>query len=253
MKPVLAIDAKATEHILHRHGIGKLKHIDVACLWMQDEVRSKRFRVRRVKSEENVADPLSTAAVAKHCFTLDYANMAEEDVECKRQDVAMFWDFGSIHMIVTGGIVLSFQLSHEAGLAEGECESACTVHSWTVHTTLQAIVADAPTHSRRLKLRHRTESHLSVCLCACGCLSVSVSVFVCECVRPLLFSPGDSCRGCALLRGRPGAKWCCGFSKERHVCLRLSCFAGPVNKPEMHTVCNTRVGELDPRTLEPPL
>ena len=29
-KPVLAIDAKATEHILHRQGIGKLKHIDVA-------------------------------------------------------------------------------------------------------------------------------------------------------------------------------------------------------------------------------
>ena len=32
MKPVLAIDAKATEHILHRQGIGKLKHIDVAYL-----------------------------------------------------------------------------------------------------------------------------------------------------------------------------------------------------------------------------
>ena len=30
VKPVLAIDAKATEHILHRQGIGKLKHIDVA-------------------------------------------------------------------------------------------------------------------------------------------------------------------------------------------------------------------------------
>ena len=40
VKPVLAIDAKATEHILHRHGIGKLKHIDVAYLWVQDEIRS---------------------------------------------------------------------------------------------------------------------------------------------------------------------------------------------------------------------
>ena len=30
VKPVLAIDAKATEHILHQHGIGKMKHIDVA-------------------------------------------------------------------------------------------------------------------------------------------------------------------------------------------------------------------------------
>ena len=48
-KPVLAIDAKATEHILHRQGIGKLKHIDMAYLWIQDEVRSRRLQVRRVK------------------------------------------------------------------------------------------------------------------------------------------------------------------------------------------------------------
>ena len=56
MKTVLAIDEKATENTLHRQGTGRLKHIDVAHLWMQDEVRSKRLRVRRVKSEENVAD-----------------------------------------------------------------------------------------------------------------------------------------------------------------------------------------------------
>ena len=55
-KPVLAIDARATEHILHRQGIGKLKHIDVAYLWIQDEVRSHRLRVRRVRSEDNVAE-----------------------------------------------------------------------------------------------------------------------------------------------------------------------------------------------------
>ena len=51
VKPVLAIDAKATEHILHRQGIGRLKHIDVAYLWVQDEIRSQRIQVRRVRSE----------------------------------------------------------------------------------------------------------------------------------------------------------------------------------------------------------
>ena len=65
----VAIDAKATEHILHRQGIGKLKHIDVAYLWIQDEVRSHRLRVRRVSSEDNVADlgtkPLSKTVFAK--------------------------------------------------------------------------------------------------------------------------------------------------------------------------------------------
>ena len=55
VKPVLSIDAKATEHILHRQGIGKLKHMDVAYLWVQDEIRSQRIQVRRIRSEENVA------------------------------------------------------------------------------------------------------------------------------------------------------------------------------------------------------
>ena len=47
MKPVLATDAQATEQILHRQGLGRLKHIDVAYLWVQDEVRSERLTVRR--------------------------------------------------------------------------------------------------------------------------------------------------------------------------------------------------------------
>ena len=46
---VRVLAMKATEHILHRQGIGKLKHKDVAYLWIQDEVRSHRLRVRRVR------------------------------------------------------------------------------------------------------------------------------------------------------------------------------------------------------------
>ena len=99
MKPVLAIDAKATEHIFHRRGIGKLSHFDVAYLWLRDEIRSKSLRVRRVQSEENVVGlgtrPLSRAVISKHFLTLGYVNMAEDSVPCERQVVAMFWDFGS--------------------------------------------------------------------------------------------------------------------------------------------------------------
>ena len=79
VKPVLNINAKATKHIPHRQGIWNLKHIDVAYLWVQDEIRSQRLRVRRVRSEENVADlgtkPLSNAVIAKHCLTLGYVSM----------------------------------------------------------------------------------------------------------------------------------------------------------------------------------
>ena len=47
--PVLAIDAKATEHILHRQGIGKLRHMDEAYLWVKDEIRSQRLRVQSLE------------------------------------------------------------------------------------------------------------------------------------------------------------------------------------------------------------
>ena len=66
--PVLNIGAKATEHILHRQGTGKLKHIDVADMWVQDEIRSHRLRVHRVRSEENVAD-LGTKPPERGCRT----------------------------------------------------------------------------------------------------------------------------------------------------------------------------------------
>ena len=82
LKPVLAIDAEATEHILHRAGIGKLKRIDVAYLWIQNEIRSERLRVRRVMSEEHVADlgtkPLGRAIIAKKILTLEFVNMGEQ-------------------------------------------------------------------------------------------------------------------------------------------------------------------------------
>ena len=88
-KPVLAIDAKATEHILHRQGIGKLKHIDVAYLWIQGKVRSRRLQVRRVKSEDNIADlgtkPLSKAVMAKHCTIMGYMNMSQENAQMGHQ------------------------------------------------------------------------------------------------------------------------------------------------------------------------
>ena len=74
LRDVLAIDAKATEHILHRQGIGRMKHIDAAYLWLQDEIGSKRFGVRRVKSEKNAADlrtkPLSKSSQLRNAASL---------------------------------------------------------------------------------------------------------------------------------------------------------------------------------------
>ena len=63
-------------------------------LWIQDEVRSRRLQVRRVKSEDNIADlgtkPLSRAVIAKHCTTMGYMNMSQEDAQMGHQSWGCF-------------------------------------------------------------------------------------------------------------------------------------------------------------------
>ena len=92
VKPVLLTDAKAIDHILHRHGIGKMKHINVAHLWLQDEVKSNRWKVRRDKSEDNLADigtkGLSKKVIRKHATSMGYVD-AQENL--KSGDVLGLW------------------------------------------------------------------------------------------------------------------------------------------------------------------
>ena len=82
VKPVLIMDAKATEHTLHRHGIRKMKHIDVAHL----------LRVRRVKSEDNLAGigtkAISNKIIRKHATSMVYVD-AQENL--KAGDVVELW------------------------------------------------------------------------------------------------------------------------------------------------------------------
>ena len=49
-------DSTATIGICSRDGLGKLRHIDTKCLWLQHQVRSGRVEVRKVKGTENPAD-----------------------------------------------------------------------------------------------------------------------------------------------------------------------------------------------------
>ena len=96
VKPVLTIDAKATEHFSPQ-----------ARNW---EVQAQRcgYRTRsdprhcdcaESGAKNNVADlgtkPLSKTVSTKHCLTLGYANMDEENVEIGWQVLAMFWDLSS--------------------------------------------------------------------------------------------------------------------------------------------------------------
>ena len=59
----------------------KIKHTDVAHLWLQDEVKSNRLRIRRVKSEANLVD-IGTKAIGnnitrKHAISMEYVDAQE--------------------------------------------------------------------------------------------------------------------------------------------------------------------------------
>ena len=55
--PVTAYtDSSAAMGISARQGLGKLRHLDTHCLWIQQAVRSGRITIRKVKGEYNPAD-----------------------------------------------------------------------------------------------------------------------------------------------------------------------------------------------------
>ena len=53
---VLKIDAAAARGVLHRQGVGKLKHLSVKTLWLQAFVKRGALRVEQVGTKDNKAD-----------------------------------------------------------------------------------------------------------------------------------------------------------------------------------------------------
>jgi hypothetical protein len=55
----LKVDAKATIGMVHRLGLGKLRHVEVGNLWIQNAVKEKRIQVDKVLGSENIADVMT--------------------------------------------------------------------------------------------------------------------------------------------------------------------------------------------------
>ena len=49
-------DSTATTGICKRQGLGKLRHIDIQCLWIQQRVRDQTITLMKVRGEDNPAD-----------------------------------------------------------------------------------------------------------------------------------------------------------------------------------------------------
>ena len=56
---VLKCDASAAVGIVLRRGLGRVRHIDVSQLWLQEKVAQGVFHVIKVKTNENKSDALT--------------------------------------------------------------------------------------------------------------------------------------------------------------------------------------------------
>ena len=76
----LYADSSAARGIIHRAGLGKLRHLETGYLWLQSAVKSKKLQVRTVLGTENPADlltkHLASADMWKH---LEKLQMMPED------------------------------------------------------------------------------------------------------------------------------------------------------------------------------
>ena len=72
----LRVDAKATIGMVHRQGLGKMRHVEVGHLWIQDAVKTGRIKVRKVLGTENIADIftkyLDQQTIRKHMLTMGF-------------------------------------------------------------------------------------------------------------------------------------------------------------------------------------
>jgi hypothetical protein len=71
-------DSTATMGICGRRGLGKLRHIDTQCLWIQQKVRGKAIELRKIRGELNPADLFT-----KHLLGEDKVKSLVTLLECE--------------------------------------------------------------------------------------------------------------------------------------------------------------------------
>ena len=76
----LFTDSSAARGIIHRAGLGKLRHLETGYLWLQAAVKAKKLQVRKVLGTENPADLLTThLAVADMWKNIEKLHMSPEE------------------------------------------------------------------------------------------------------------------------------------------------------------------------------
>ena len=55
----LCIDSSAAKGIASRRGLGKVRHIELAELWLQDQVARGKIKIEKIRGDDNFSDSLT--------------------------------------------------------------------------------------------------------------------------------------------------------------------------------------------------
>ena len=76
----LFTDSSAARGIIHRAGLGKLRHLETGYLWLQAAVKAKELQVRKVLGTENPADLLTKHLAAADMWkNIEKLHMSPEE------------------------------------------------------------------------------------------------------------------------------------------------------------------------------
>ena len=77
----IAMDATAAMDIMAKKGLSTTRHIDVRWFWVQDALRKGRFKLLKVRTDENMADVftkcLAPEIARKHWEAMGYKSVRE--------------------------------------------------------------------------------------------------------------------------------------------------------------------------------
>ena len=91
----LRMDAAAARSVLCRQGVGRIRHLEVKVLWVQDQVKNGRVLVEKVEGIWNQADlgtkPLEEKTLVRHRGSLGSKTLPEKLTEAAIAAVESGW------------------------------------------------------------------------------------------------------------------------------------------------------------------
>lgn len=70
MKLVIGSDSTAAKLVVHRHGLGRLKHLQIRHLWIQQAVAQRRFKLIKIPGATNYADLMTKHSTESKMLSL---------------------------------------------------------------------------------------------------------------------------------------------------------------------------------------